>query len=125
MVLDMTRCVTIAGEIVSAKKNEDCAADPVDRQICCGDTRKAIGKADHLLHRLWTSDTFLKFARKHARAMYGDYLSYCRLANHPLPPRSKSSRQSRVEGRDRFTILVDLLLGHAAILSGATMATLL
>ena len=124
MVLDIMRCVIIAGEILRAKTNEDWAADPVQRPVCCGDSGKAIKKADHLLHRLWSSDTFLSFARKHARAMYRDYLSYCRLVNHSFPSRTRPFGQPLVEGRDRLPILVDLLLGYADIVSGSMMVGL-
>jgi hypothetical protein len=120
MVLDVTRCVSIAGEIVRAKGDEHWAADSVDQQICRQATGKLIEKADHLLHRLWAPETFLSFVRKHARAMYGDYLSYCRLAGHPFPLRSKPPTRSPIEGRDRLTMLVDLLLGYVETISLGT-----
>ena len=119
MILEITRCVSITGEIVRAKTYEVSAPDPSHRQVCCGRTSKVIERAEHLLHRAWGSEPFLSFARKHARAMYGEYLSYCRLAGHPLPSRSRSPTQPPVEGRDRAALLVDLLCGYVEVRSGA------
>lgn len=119
MLLEITQCVSITGAIVRAKTNEFSGSDCGHRQVCPGKTSKVIDKAEHLLHRVWASEAFLSFARKHAREPYREYLSYCRMTGHLLPSRSRPRAQPPVEGRDRAALLVDLLCGYVEIMSGA------
>lgn len=119
IVLEITRCVNIAGEIVRARTKEVSASDPVQRDLCRGVTTKLVEKGDHLLHRIWAWKPFLAFAPKQAQEMYDEYLSYCRPANHPRAPRSGSP----VEGRDRAALLVDLICGSVEVMSNQAMFT--
>ncbi len=121
IVREITRCLSITGAIVRAKTNEVSAPDSGQRDV---GTSKIIEKAEHLLHHVWASEAFLWFARKHARGLYREYRSYCRMVDHPLPSRSRPPGQSPVEGRDRTALLVDLLCGYVEVMSEA-MSTII
>jgi hypothetical protein len=117
MLLEITRCVNITGAIARAKANAVLVSGSGPGQVHGGSTSKLIGKAERLLHRVWASASFLSFARRRARAIYRDYLSFCVLTDHPLPPRSRYPAPPSVEGRDRAALLVDLLCRYVEVVS--------
>jgi hypothetical protein len=121
MLSEVTRCVIITGEIARATNK---ASDPGTGgpQSFRRDAR-LMEKAEHLLHRVWTSEPFLTLARGQVGAMYREYLRYCRLTNHPLPLRSRFPAQLPVEGWERAQLLVDLLRGYVEVMSSRPMLT--
>jgi hypothetical protein len=123
MLLEIKRCVNITGAIARAKTSEASVSGGGQGQVPGGATSKLIEKAEDLLHRLWSSAPFLWFARRRARAMYGDYLRYCILSDHPLPPRSRSPTPPSIETRDRAVFLVDLLCRYVEVVSSSPLFT--
>lgn len=60
IVLEITRCVSIAGEIVRARTKEVSASDLVEGDLCRGVTSKLVEKGDHLLHCIWAWEPCLR-----------------------------------------------------------------
>ena len=100
MLLDLTQCVRLSGEILKAKMNELVGSEPGQGQIRRRDPSKLMEKAERLLHRVWTFKPFLAFARNHDRKMYRAYLVYCRRVGHPVPSGARSQIEPPVEGHD-------------------------